>query len=159
MPAQTARLFSCVALVLVSTVSVAQLVTLVQKPVTSTQYWPASFAETFGIESELPLAPGSGATLVSVEYPVGEQKRFAFMQAPLAIYYHGQHLEKDYVADLLCFGTLIAELKALDALSGTEEAQLLNDLKATGLHVGLLLNFNVRVLRDGLKRIVHDLPE
>jgi GxxExxY protein len=48
---------------------------------------------------------------------------------------------KEYVADVICHGQIIVELKALDQLSGKEEAQLLNYLKATGLQVGLLLNF------------------
>jgi GxxExxY protein len=42
---------------------------------------------------------------------------------------------------LICYGQIIVELKALDRLSGTEEAWILNYLKATGLRVGLLINF------------------
>jgi GxxExxY protein len=59
----------------------------------------------------------------------------------LAILYKGMPLKKKYVADVVCFGKIIVELKALDQLSGREEAQLLNYLKATGLHVGILINF------------------
>jgi GxxExxY protein len=50
-------------------------------------------------------------------------------------------LKKEYVADFICYGKIIAELKALDELTGKEESQLLNYLKATGLRVGLLINF------------------
>src|SRR5436305_14783662 len=62
-------------------------------------------------------------------------------QKPLAIFYKGYQLEKLYVADLICYGQIVVELKALDRLSGKEEAQILNYLKATGMRVGLLINF------------------
>jgi len=65
----------------------------------------------------------------------------------LSIEYKGQHLQKSYVADFLLYGKIIVEVKALDRLSGTEEAQVLNYLKATGQRVGVLLNFgNAREL-------------
>ncbi len=59
----------------------------------------------------------------------------------LTIAYKGRPLKKEYEADLVCYGQIIVELKALDRLSGKEEAQVLNYLKATGLRVGLLINF------------------
>jgi GxxExxY protein len=62
-------------------------------------------------------------------------------QCELPIFYKGRQLKKRYFADLVCFGQIIVELKALDRLTGREEAQLLNYLKATGLRVGLLINF------------------
>ncbi len=62
-------------------------------------------------------------------------------QKPLIIYYKGCPLKKEYVADLICYGQIIVELKALDQLSGKEESQILNYLKATRLRVELLLNF------------------
>ena len=57
------------------------------------------------------------------------------------IFYKGQRLRNEYLADLVCHDQIIVELKALDHLSGKEGAQLLNDLKATGMRVGLLINF------------------
>lgn len=65
-------------------------------------------------------------------------------QKTLVIYYKGQMLTKHYVADFVCYGQIIVEIKALTKLSETEEAQLLNYLKATGLRVGLLINFGSR---------------
>ena len=59
----------------------------------------------------------------------------------LAIHYKGQNLGLNYRADVICYGQIIVELKALDRLSGKEESQVLNYLKATGLRVGLLINF------------------
>ncbi len=52
-------------------------------------------------------------------------------QTPLSIMYKNHRLQKGYIADLCCYGNIIVELKALDRLSGKEEAQLLNYLKAT----------------------------
>lgn len=62
-------------------------------------------------------------------------------QKGLKLCYKGQLLKKEYIPDLLCFGKLIVDLKAMDRLSGKEEAQILNYLKASGLKVGLLINF------------------
>lgn len=62
-------------------------------------------------------------------------------QVPLTILYKGQELKRQYIADLVCYGQIIVELKALERLSGREEAQLLNYLKAASFPVGLLINF------------------
>ena len=71
-----------------------------------------------------------------------KQRQIPFdSQMPLAISYKEQQLKKAYIADLICYGQIIVELKALERLSGREEAQLLNYLKTTGFHVGLLINF------------------
>ena len=55
--------------------------------------------------------------------------------------YKGKKLQKEYEPDMLAYHGIIVELKALERLSGTEEAQILNYLKTTGLRVGVLLNF------------------
>ena len=62
-------------------------------------------------------------------------------EVPLGIDYKGQLLACTYKADFVCFDQVIVELKALDSLSGTEESQIINYLKATGLPIGLLVNF------------------
>jgi len=56
--------------------------------------------------------------------------------------------------DLLVAGHVIAEIKAVDALHPLHQAQLMSYLKATGLRLGFVLNFNVRHLREGIRRIV-----
>lgn len=65
-------------------------------------------------------------------------------QCEVKIYYKGQALEKHYVLDVICFGQIITELKVCDRLTGIEESQILNYLKATQKHVGLLINFGSR---------------
>ncbi len=62
-------------------------------------------------------------------------------QKVLQIRYKEHVLKKEYVADLIYFDKIIVELKALDRLSSKEESQLLNYLKATGIKVGVLINF------------------
>ena len=62
-------------------------------------------------------------------------------QKLLPIRYKGIPLRKQYIADLICYEKIIIELKALEKLTGKEEAQLLNYLKATRFKLGLLINF------------------
>ena len=62
-------------------------------------------------------------------------------QKEIRVSYKGAQLERFYVADLIVFGKVIVELKALDRLTPREESQLLNYLKATGIQVGVLINF------------------
>lgn len=62
-------------------------------------------------------------------------------QQSLSINYRGQKLRKEYISDLICYEKIIVELKTLDRLSGQEESQVLNYLKATEFKVGVLINF------------------
>jgi len=70
----------------------------------------------------------------------------------MAIHYKGRRLKKTYIADFLAYGKIIVELKALDALTSREEAQVINYLKASGLQVGVLIDFGAKSLE--WKRIV-----
>src|SRR3954452_20899888 len=64
----------------------------------------------------------------------------------LQLTYKGKLMSAKYSVDFICYDSVVVELKALTHLSGTEESQVLNYLKATGLEVGLLLNFGTRSL-------------
>ena len=77
-------------------------------------------------------------------------------QVPLKVYYK-REVVGDYVVDILVEGKVILELKAIDQLQKVHEAQLLNYLKATGIGVGLLINF--RHPKADIKRFVWNLPE
>lgn len=75
-------------------------------------------------------------------------------QVELRVKYKDRYLEKTYVADLVAYDKIIVELKALANLSGKEEAQLINYLKATEFKVGLLINFGSQNKLEW-KRFVH----
>jgi len=75
-------------------------------------------------------------------------------QVPLPVVYKGVTLDCGYRLDFLVEKAVVIELKALDALQPIHEAQLLTYLRLGGWTVGLLINFNVPVLRDGIKRVV-----
>jgi GxxExxY protein len=62
-------------------------------------------------------------------------------QKTLQIYYKGNPLQKEYVADLICYGRILVELKAVKEIDPVHKAQVINYLKITGLPVGLLINF------------------
>ena len=65
----------------------------------------------------------------------------------LKISYKGKQLEKFYVADFICYNRIIIELKALNNITPQHEAQLINYLNATGLKMGLLVNFGEQSLK------------
>jgi len=75
-------------------------------------------------------------------------------QVQLPIVYKGVVVADDLVMDVYFPGRLVVELKAVDKLDPIHEAQLLTYLRLSKTHVGLLINFNVRFLKDGLKRMV-----
>jgi GxxExxY protein len=89
----------------------------------------------------------------AMEIETHERKIPSLSQHEIPIVYKGKRLKKFYVADLLCYDQVIIELKTLDRLTSREVAQLINYLKATGLLVGVLINFGAH---PGLewKRIV-----
>jgi GxxExxY protein len=70
----------------------------------------------------------------------------------LSITYKGIPLVKKYIADFICYNKIILEIKALNKLTSEHEAQILNYLKATGIKLGLLVNFGGPSLKS--KRIV-----
>lgn len=78
-------------------------------------------------------------------------------QKPLAVSYKGVKLDCGYRLDVVVANLVILELKAVDKIEPIHEAQLLTYLKLSNLKLGILLNFNVSVLKDGIKRIVNNL--
>jgi GxxExxY protein len=75
----------------------------------------------------------------------------------LPIRYKTIKLDAAYRIDLLVEGSVVVEIKAVEQLLPVHSAQLLNYLKASNLHIGLLINFNVPLLKEGLQRIVNSL--
>jgi GxxExxY protein len=75
-------------------------------------------------------------------------------QVPLPIVYKGMRLDCGYRMDIVVQGELIVEIKAVDQLLPIHDAQLLTYLRLSGHRVGLLMNFNTVVLKDGIRRLV-----
>ena len=75
-------------------------------------------------------------------------------QHAISVQYKGAKLDCGYRIDLLIDNRVILELKSVDCLEPIHEAQILTYLKLTDLKVGLVINFNVPVLRDGVKRLI-----
>lgn len=106
------------------------------------------------------LGPGllESAYETCLAYELAQRGLNVRRQVELPVTYKGVHLDCGYRADLLVDGVLV-ELKAVDSLNPVHEAQILSYLKLSGCKLGLLLNFNVRRLKDGVRRIVNGLQE
>jgi len=81
------------------------------------------------------------------------------LQVPLPVNYKGTLLDCGYRVDLLIDGQLLIELKSVEKILPIHEAQLLTYLRLGGWKVGLLINFNVKVLKDGIVRRVLGLTD
>jgi|SRR5450432_1313356 GxxExxY protein len=91
-----------------------------------------------------------------------ELKQLGFrieQQNPLPVVYKDVKLDCGYRLDIVVEDAIILEVKAIEQLAPIHDAQLLSYLRISGLKVGLLLNFHVRVLKNGLKRIVNEFPD
>ena len=101
-----------------------------------------------------------GCGFLEPVYQEALQIEFSFQDIPhliqpdVRIRYKDQPLKKFYVPDFVCFEEVIVEIKALSQLTGLEEAQVINYLKATGMKVGLLINFGCESLE--YKRLVYN---
>jgi GxxExxY protein len=80
-------------------------------------------------------------------------------QKPIALEYKAARLDCGYRADVIVDSRVLVEVKAVEELHPIYEAQLLSYLKLGGWKVGLLINFNVRVLKNGIRRRVLNLEE
>jgi len=80
-------------------------------------------------------------------------------QVEVPVIYKGVRLECGYRIDLVIAEMIVVEIKSVEKFEKIHEAQLLTYLKLSGHRLGLLINFNVPLLKDGLKRRVLDLPD
>jgi GxxExxY protein len=76
------------------------------------------------------------------------------IQCPIAVEYKGISLDCGYRADFFVEDSLILELKSVEQVQSVHDAQLLTYMKFAGVRSGLLINFNVKRLKDGSKRFV-----
>jgi GxxExxY protein len=80
-------------------------------------------------------------------------------QRAVPLIYDDVKLDCGFRADLVVAGRVVVELKCKDALHPVDKAQLLSHLRLLNISVGLLINFHVMLLRDGIRRIVNDYRE
>ena len=107
------------------------------------------------------LGPGllESAYEACLAYELPERGLSVERQKALPVKYRGVNVDCGYRIDLLVEGKVVIELKAVERLEAIHQAQLLSYLKLSGCKVGLLINFNVKVLKDGIRRLVNELEE
>jgi GxxExxY protein len=105
------------------------------------------------------LGPGllESAYEACLAYELAERGLAVERQKGLPVTYRGVKVDCGYRIDLLVEGRVVVELKAVETLDPIHEAQLLSYLKLSGHKVGLLINFNVKMLKQGIRRMVNDL--
>ena len=103
------------------------------------------------------LGPGilESAYEACLQFELKQREIQVDSQVALPIMYYGQRVEAGYRIDLLVENSLIIELKAVEKISNIHKAQLLSYLKLSDFRLGLLINFNVPRLKEGIHRIVN----
>ena len=80
-------------------------------------------------------------------------------QVGVPVYYEDVKLDLGFRADIVVDSKVIIEIKSVEALAPVHSKQLQTYLKLTNLHLGLLINFNVELIKNGIHRVVNRLPE
>lgn len=89
-----------------------------------------------------------------LSYELGLRKISHTVECPLPVIYKGINIECGYRIDILVENSIVLELKSIEQLMPIHEAQLLTYMKLAGLKQGFLINFNVRLLKNGIKSFV-----
>lgn len=113
------------------------------------------------IEVHRTLGPGllESAYCDALAYELGRARLRFEREKFLPLLYKGVRLESNYRLDFIIENTVIVEVKSVPQLLSVFEYQLITYLKLTSCPIGLLMNFNVPVLKDGIRRKVWNLPE
>jgi GxxExxY protein len=103
------------------------------------------------------LGPGllESAYEACMIYELRKQGLKALRQVALPVVYDGEIIDLGYRIDLLVEDLVIVELKCVECISPVHQAQLLSYIRLSGKNVGLLINFHVAHLRNGIKRMVY----
>ena len=91
----------------------------------------------------------------TVAYEVRKSGLTVVTQVPVPIIYDGQKLETGFRLDMLLENCVIAELKSVENMNSVYEAQIMTYLRLSNIRLGFLINFNVKHLKDGIKRFVY----
>jgi GxxExxY protein len=129
--------------------------TVLKKKFTANEVSRAIITAAMRVHTE--LGPGllESTYTVCLQHELREAGFKADIQVGLPVVYHGVKLELGYRIDLLVEDLVIVELKAVDAVNPVHQAQLLSYLKLSGKSLGLLINFTVAHLKDGIQRFVN----
>ena len=113
------------------------------------------------IEVHRTLGPGllESAYEACLAFELAEHDLNIEQQKPLPVVYREVKLDCGYRLDILVQEKIIVEIKTVDSLTPIHKAQLLSYLKLSGCKVGLLINFNVKVLKNGIVRVVNNFPD
>ena len=90
----------------------------------------------------------------TVAYEIRKSGLTVVTQVPVPIIYDGQKLEAGFRLDMLLENCVIAELKSVESMNSVYEAQIMTYLRLSNIRLGFLINFNVKHLKDGIKRFV-----
>ncbi len=107
------------------------------------------------------LGPGllESAYEACLAFELAERGLNIEQQKPLPVVYREVKLDCGYRIDILVEKSVIVEVKVVDRLAPIHKAQLLSYLRLSGCKVGLLINFNTKVLKDGIHRVVNNFPD
>lgn len=113
------------------------------------------------IEVHKILGPGllESAYKECLYYEIIKSGLYVAKEVPMPVVYKEVKLDHGYRIDLLVENKVVIELKTVDAFTDVHEAQILTYLKLGNFKLGLLMNFNVSILKNGLKRYVNNLEE
>lgn len=102
------------------------------------------------------LGPGllESAYEECLHYELDKSGILSIKQKPMPLVYEEKKLDLGYRIDLFVDGKVIIEIKSVEALNPVHFAQLLTYMKLSGCRIGFLINFNVRSLKDGIKRVI-----
>lgn len=109
------------------------------------------------IEVHKELGPGLMESVyeICLKKVIADDGLHVISQIVLPVHFKGEILEKDFVLDLLVEDEIILELKSVEVILPVHEAQLVTYLKLSGKKLGLLINFNVALLKDGIRRRIN----
>lgn len=88
---------------------------------------------------------------------IASRKLMVEQQVPVKLHYKNERLKKDFIVDILVEREIVLEIKSVETLLKVHEAQLITYLKLTNKRLGLLINFNVPLIKNGFKRFVNNL--
>jgi GxxExxY protein len=109
------------------------------------------------IEVHKALGPGllESAYVACLVYELIQHDYKVLTEVPLPLIYKGVKLDCGYRLDLFVNDKVIVEVKSVDRLAAIHDAQIISYLKISGCKVGLLINFNVKMVKDGVRRFVN----